>query len=578
MRKIIPYFIIGFCIGLCLWLSFCAPPVRAQTVSAETVASCGTPNNAGIVGRPYPVTMDQTAKLCVGTAAQSIGPVNTAAPSYADQIGINVGGNLQAVSAGNPLPVSGSFTINGSTNNIGNVGVNQGSTTAGQIGPLVQCAVTTAAPTYVNGQTSPLSCDTSGTLRTSAGGGGGGTSSSFAAAFPATGTAIGVKNGANMVNLAADGSSNLLVSVNTALPAGTNLLGKVGIDQTTPGTTNGVQVNAALPAGTNVIGVVGNTQGSTTSGQSGPLVQAAVTTAGPTYTTGQTSPLSLDTSGNLRVNVVAGGSSGTVAQGSTTSGQNGMLTQGAVTTSAPTYTTAQTSPISLDTAGNLRTTDKVDIAAGAATAANGIPAYCAVSGTQPSYTAATTNSVSCDNSGWMRVTIGNAANQAIVTTPSDSQTNTSSSVGTLGFLMGFNGSTWERRTNVTATSAVAAGTGVTATAIAPNSAAGSALTAVPSTAVETGHVIKASAGNLYGFEVTSGASAGFIMVFNSTTVPADGAVTPVKCYVIAANATVAVQFSPTPLRLSTGVTLVFSTTGCFTKTASATAFISGDAS
>jgi hypothetical protein len=44
--------------------------------------------------------------------------------------------------------------------------------------------------------------------------------------------------------------------INSALPAGTAILGKVGIDQTTPGTTNGVQVNAALPAGTNVIGHV----------------------------------------------------------------------------------------------------------------------------------------------------------------------------------------------------------------------------------------------------------------------------------------------------------------------------------
>ena len=41
-----------------------------------------------------------------------------------------------------------------------------------------------------------------------------------------------------------------------SIPAGTNLIGKVGIDQTTPGTTNGVQVNAALPAGTNKIGSV----------------------------------------------------------------------------------------------------------------------------------------------------------------------------------------------------------------------------------------------------------------------------------------------------------------------------------
>lgn len=45
----------------------------------------------------------------------------------------------------------------------------------------------------------------------------------------------------------------------------------------------------------------------------------------------------------------------TVVQGSTTSGQKGNLIQGAVTTSAPTYTTGQTSPLSIDTLGNLRT-------------------------------------------------------------------------------------------------------------------------------------------------------------------------------------------------------------------------------
>ena len=44
-----------------------------------------------------------------------------------------------------------------------------------------------------------------------------------------------------------------------------------------------------------------------------------------------------------------------VAQGSTTSGQKGILTQGVVTTSAPSYTTAQTSPLSLTLAGALRT-------------------------------------------------------------------------------------------------------------------------------------------------------------------------------------------------------------------------------
>src|SRR5207302_8149526 len=42
-------------------------------------------------------------------------------------------------------------------------------------------------------------------------------------------------------------------------------------------------------------------QASTTAGEKGPLVQGAVTTAAPTYTTAQTSPLSLNTAGGLRV-------------------------------------------------------------------------------------------------------------------------------------------------------------------------------------------------------------------------------------------------------------------------------------
>jgi hypothetical protein len=53
--------------------------------------------------------------------------------------------------------------------------------------------------------------------------------------------------------------SAIATSVAAATPAGTNIIGKVGIDQTTPGTTNGVQINAALPAGTNAIGKVTST-------------------------------------------------------------------------------------------------------------------------------------------------------------------------------------------------------------------------------------------------------------------------------------------------------------------------------
>jgi hypothetical protein len=102
------------------------------------------------------------------------------------------------------------------------------------------------------------------------------------------------------------------------------------------------------------------------------------------------------------------------------------------------------------------------------------------------------------------------------------------------------------------------------------------LVPVASTAAETGHIVKASPGNLYSLEVTTGASAGFVMIHNSTTVPAAGAVTPKKCYAVAANTTTAWAWTK-GIYFGTGVSVSFSTTGCFTQTDSATAYISADA-
>ena len=65
-------------------------------------------------------------------------------------------------------------------------------------------------------------------------------------------------NGTTWDQLQVDGSKNLKVNLATAVPAGTNLMGKVGIDQTTPGTTNGVAlvgVNGATAlAGSGAVG------------------------------------------------------------------------------------------------------------------------------------------------------------------------------------------------------------------------------------------------------------------------------------------------------------------------------------
>ncbi len=114
-----------------------------------------------------------------------------------------------------------------------------------------------------------------------------------------------------------------------------------------------------------------------------------------------------------------------------------------------------------------------------------------------------------------------------------------------------------------------------ATEIMPTAAASAGIAAVVSSALETGHILKGSAGNLYGVAVTTTTVAGYLEVFNSTTVPSAGAVTPVAACYAGAFATCALQFSP-PQAFSTGISVAFSaSTTPFTKTDSATAFISG---
>ena len=120
----------------------------------------------------------------------------------------------------------------------------------------------------------------------------------------------GVAANAMRVELPTDGTG--VVTAN----AGTNL--NTSALATSANQTNGTQVvqaNAGTNLNTSALATSANqptnaAQASTTSGQTGPLVQCAATTGAPTYTTAQTDPLSCDTAGNLRVNVVAGGGSG----------------------------------------------------------------------------------------------------------------------------------------------------------------------------------------------------------------------------------------------------------------------------
>lgn len=108
----------------------------------------------------------------------------------------------------------------------------------------------------------------------------------------------------------------------------------------------------------------------------------------------------------------------------------------------------------------------------------------------------------------------------------------------------------------------------------PTATATYGITPVVSSAAEANHVLKATPGNLYGLSVTTGATAGYVLLFNATSAPADGAVTPLFCYAIPASSSIGVTFD-IPAAFATGITASFSSTGCFTKTASATAFFAG---
>ena len=100
-------------------------------------------------------------------------------------------------------------------------------------------------------------------------------------------------------------------------------------------------------------------------------------------------------------------------------------------------------------------------------------------------------------------------------------------------------------------------------------------TPVKSATWESAHVFKSAGGQLTSAYVVSSV-AGYLMVFDSATVPPDGAVSPAECIPVPPNVASGISFSGLPPEAyANGISAVFSTTGCFTKTSSPTAFFHG---
>lgn len=98
---------------------------------------------------------------------------------------------------------------------------------------------------------------------------------------------------------------------------------------------------------------------------------------------------------------------------------------------------------------------------------------------------------------------------------------------------------------------------------------------VVSAAAEGSHILKASPGCLISVYINNTGVAGLLLVINSKTVPADGAVTPIECIPVAATTGYqAINLAPGPAEyFSAGIVVVLSTNAsCFTKAVGSGAF------
>lgn len=158
---------------------------------------------------------------------------------------------------------------------------------AGNIGTAA--AVSTAAPTYTNGTEASLSLTTAGALRTDG----------SAVTQPVSASTLPLPTGAATAANQVTGNSTL-ATISGQLPA---VLG-----QTTMANSLAVVIasNQSAVAVTGTVTSSGDyAQGSTTSGELGPLIQGAATSGSPTYTTATTNPISLTLAGALRTDASA---------------------------------------------------------------------------------------------------------------------------------------------------------------------------------------------------------------------------------------------------------------------------------
>lgn len=203
--------------------------------------------------------------------------------------------------------------------------ISQEATTSGIKGLTIFGAVTTAAPTYTTGKSDALSLDTAGNLRV--------------VLNAETSKVIGTVNQGTSPWVVSLSSTTITGSVAVTIADGADVtLGAKADAKSTATDTTAISIMSVLKE----ISFMEQNPASRAVTNSGTFaVQAACTqTTSPWVISGAVTEATLDAA--------------LIAQEATTSGVKGLTIFGAVTTAAPSYTTAKSDALSLDTSGNLR--------------------------------------------------------------------------------------------------------------------------------------------------------------------------------------------------------------------------------
>lgn len=216
-------------------------------------------------------------------------------------------------------------------------------------------AVTTAAPTYTTGNLGALSLTTGGLLRVDGSGVTQPISGTVAATQSGTWT-VQPGNTANTTPWLAtinQGGNSATVTASNALK-----IDGSAVTQPVSGTVTANQGGSwtvTANAGTGNFNVVGTaSDNSTNSTAKLPVLPARANTSAPTWTDGNQVPLSVDTAGALRVTGSITANNASVSTTGTAPPGSATYIGGSVTTAAPTYTTGQMNALSLTTGGLLR--------------------------------------------------------------------------------------------------------------------------------------------------------------------------------------------------------------------------------